>query len=288
MWVSQKVLFLHSFFGGDRFTETLARMRALKDLCAPHYPTLAEAAMRYVLSCPELSCVVPGMLNPDQVNMNVAYSDGAAFAADLKAALDALVWPRNFYQQGAVMRQLELLRPGQIATAMAECPRIWLPLGTIEYHSHHLPVGLDGVQAHGLCLDAAEIAGGLVYPPLWWGMGGGRGDDPWTVMMPGPDEIAAILMFTLRRLAAFGVRQAVMFTGHFADQQLAMTARIAGLWNAGGSRLVAIARSVNGNTGPDPCAFQPACALALRQQMAEWLADSVDQITGLAFRSHPN
>jgi aryl-alcohol dehydrogenase-like predicted oxidoreductase len=85
-------------FRGDRFLETLARVRALKALCAAYYPTLAEAAMRYVLSCPELSCVIPGMLNSDQVDMNVIYSDGAAFPAELKAALAAHVWPRNFYQ----------------------------------------------------------------------------------------------------------------------------------------------------------------------------------------------
>ena len=145
------------------------------------------------------------------------------------------------------MRQLELLRPGQIAKAMAECPRIWMPLGTIEYHSHHLPVGLDGLQAHGLCLDAAEIAGGLVYPPLWWGTGGGHGDYPWTVMMPGPDEIVVILMVTFRRLEALGVRQVVLFTGHFAREQLAMIARIAAQWNEGGGPLRAIAFGVNGN-----------------------------------------
>jgi aryl-alcohol dehydrogenase-like predicted oxidoreductase len=85
-------------FRGDRFVETLARVQGLKALCAPYYPTLAEAAMRYVLSCPELSCVIPGMLNPAQVGMNVDDSDGAMFPADLKAALAAHVWPRNFYQ----------------------------------------------------------------------------------------------------------------------------------------------------------------------------------------------
>ncbi len=147
------------------------------------------------------------------------------------------------------MRQLELLRPGQIAQAMAICPRIWLPLGTIEYHSHHLPVGLDGLQAHGLCLDAAEIAGGLVYPPLWWGTGGGHGNYPWTVMMPEAAEIAAILTFTLRRLETLGVRQVVLFTGHFANEQLAMIARIAADWTAGGGPMVVLARGVNGNAG---------------------------------------
>lgn len=66
-------------------------------------------------------------------------------------------------------RQLELLGPGHIAAEITRCPRVWLPLGTIEYHGQHLPVGLDGLQAHGLYLDAAEFAGGLVYPQLWRG-----------------------------------------------------------------------------------------------------------------------
>ncbi|MES2666507.1 MAG: creatininase family protein [Pseudomonadota bacterium] len=144
-------------------------------------------------------------------------------------------------------RQLELLRPGQIDAEMARCPRVWLPLGTIEYHSHHLPVGLDGLQAHGLCLDAAEIAGGLVYPPLWWGTGGGHAGYPWTVMMPGEGEICALLRQTLRRLQTCGVRQAILFTGHFADEQVAMIAGLASGWNAQGGPLGVLALSVSGN-----------------------------------------
>jgi creatinine amidohydrolase len=144
-------------------------------------------------------------------------------------------------------RQLELLRPGQIVSEMARCPRVWLPLGTIEYHSHHLPVGLDGLQAHGLCLDAAEIAGGLVYPPLWWGTGGGHGAYPWTVMMPDQSELAALLRQTLTRLEAFKVRQVILFTGHFADEQLSMIAGLASQWNAQNERLTALALGVNGN-----------------------------------------
>jgi creatinine amidohydrolase len=147
----------------------------------------------------------------------------------------------------AMTRQLELLRPGQIAEEIARCPRVWLPLGTIEYHSLHLPVGLDGLQAHGLCLDAAEIAGGLVYPPLWWGTGGGHGDYPWTVMMPDQTEILGILQQTLTRLQDFGVRQVVLFSGHFADEQLAMIAQLAAAWNAQNGPLHALALGVNGN-----------------------------------------
>ncbi|MDZ4309908.1 MAG: creatininase family protein [Cypionkella sp.] len=145
-------------------------------------------------------------------------------------------------------RQLELLRPAQIAEEISRCARVWLPLGTIEYHGKHLPVGLDGLQAHGLCLDAAEIAGGLVYPPLWWGIGGGHARYQWTVMMSEATEISSILRHTLARLQDFGVRQAVLFTGHFADEQLAMIAQLADTWNAQNGPLHALALGVNGNT----------------------------------------
>jgi aryl-alcohol dehydrogenase-like predicted oxidoreductase len=85
-------------FRGDRFGETLRRVHALKELCAPYFPTLAEAALRFTLASPEVSAVIPGMLTPHEVDMNVAYSDGQPFPAELLDALAEHGWPRNFYQ----------------------------------------------------------------------------------------------------------------------------------------------------------------------------------------------
>jgi aryl-alcohol dehydrogenase-like predicted oxidoreductase len=85
-------------FRGERFNQTLERVDALKKLCAPYYPTLAEAAMRYALSDPHVSTVIPGMLSVGEIDMNVAYSDGQPFPAELKDQLAAHGWPRNFYQ----------------------------------------------------------------------------------------------------------------------------------------------------------------------------------------------
>jgi creatinine amidohydrolase len=142
-------------------------------------------------------------------------------------------------------RQIERLRPHQIATALAERSLIYLPLGTIEWHCHHLPVGLDALTAHGLCLRAADRTGGLVWPPLYYGTGGDHGAFPWTVMMPDADEIAVLLTFTLRRLTAMGVDRVVLFSGHFADGQIAMINRIAEDWNAKGAPTQVIALAVN-------------------------------------------
>jgi aryl-alcohol dehydrogenase-like predicted oxidoreductase len=87
----------HSMFRGGRFAETLARVEKLKAVCLPHYPALAEAAMRYVLSARQVSAVIPGMKNRAEVDMNIAYSDGAPFPAELAAQLPAHVWTRNYY-----------------------------------------------------------------------------------------------------------------------------------------------------------------------------------------------
>lgn len=89
-------------------------------------------------------------------------------------------------------RQIELLRPHQIQEALAQRSLIYLPLGTIEWHCHHLPVGLDALTAHGLCLRAADRTVGLVWPALYYGTGGDHGGFPWTVMMPAAMEIEAL------------------------------------------------------------------------------------------------
>ena len=142
-------------------------------------------------------------------------------------------------------RQIERLRPYQIEAALAERSLIYLPLGTIEWHCNHLPVGLDALTAHALCLRAAERTRGLVWPVLYYGTGGGHGQFPWTVMMPTPTEIETILTFTLRRLSDLGVAEAVLFSGHFADEQLAMIDRLVADWNALGQPLRARALAVN-------------------------------------------
>jgi aryl-alcohol dehydrogenase-like predicted oxidoreductase len=88
----------HTLFRGERFAETLARVDALKTVCAPYFPTLAEAAMRYVLSAHGTTTVIPGMRSPDEIDMNVAYSDGMVFPPELLAQLPAHNWPRNYYR----------------------------------------------------------------------------------------------------------------------------------------------------------------------------------------------
>ena len=142
-------------------------------------------------------------------------------------------------------RQIELLRPREIRAALSANSVIWLPLGAIEWHGEHLPVGSDALIAQGLCLAAAQIVGGLVLPPLHFGIGGKHGDYPWSVLMGGGQEIEALLAQTARRLSAMEVDRFVVLSGHFASEQLDTIDRFAESWNATGTRPRIVATSID-------------------------------------------
>ena len=86
-----------NYFRGARFAETLRRTRELAALCSPHYPTLAEAALRFCLSDPAVSVVITGMKTKQEVDQNLVAIDSGPFPAELKEQLKAHRWARNFY-----------------------------------------------------------------------------------------------------------------------------------------------------------------------------------------------
>ncbi len=63
----------------------------------------------------------------------------------------------------------EDLLPHQFRLRLAECPVAYLPLGTLEWHGEHLPLGSDAIISHGLMIKAAEKLGGIVMPPIYMG-----------------------------------------------------------------------------------------------------------------------
>ncbi|MBU8901319.1 MAG: creatininase family protein [Victivallales bacterium] len=63
----------------------------------------------------------------------------------------------------------ERLRPEQIVAKRKACPVAYLPIGTIEWHGEHNPVGLDTLKIHQLLIKCAQKSGGLVFPPLYYG-----------------------------------------------------------------------------------------------------------------------
>jgi creatinine amidohydrolase len=145
---------------------------------------------------------------------------------------------------------VDRLSPQEIEERLAAASVAYLPLGSLEFHGPHLPIGLDALTAYGLCLRAAEASGGIVLPTVHQAVGGEHSRYPWTIMSDSPAAIETLLTETLSRLSEFGVRRAVLLSGHFAEEQRDLITRVADQWNATGEPLHVVARTLG--QAPEP------------------------------------
>ena len=63
----------------------------------------------------------------------------------------------------------ERLTPADLESRIREAPIAYLPLGTLEWHGRHLPLGSDFLQSQGFFIRLARRVGGVVLPPLFLG-----------------------------------------------------------------------------------------------------------------------
>lgn len=61
------------------------------------------------------------------------------------------------------------LRPHQFRERLAQRAVAYLPLGTLEWHGEHLPLGSDALISEGLMCECARQLGGIVMPPIHLG-----------------------------------------------------------------------------------------------------------------------
>ncbi len=61
------------------------------------------------------------------------------------------------------------LTPKEFRKRLDAAPIAYLPLGTLEWHGAHLPLGSDGLQSQGFFVELAQRAGGMVLPMLFFG-----------------------------------------------------------------------------------------------------------------------
>ena len=106
------------------------------------------------------------------------------------------------------------MRPDELAEVVERSPVVFWPLGLIEHHGWHLPVGFDGLKAERICIRVAERIGGVLLPVMWWGGGGGHGDFMWTHYQP-LEAAESMLRTTLAQLLSFGFRAIVLLAGHY-------------------------------------------------------------------------
>jgi creatinine amidohydrolase len=77
-------------------------------------------------------------------------------------------WRRDMPEEPLEVRYARL-RPSAAVARRQAMPLAWLPLGVLEWHGPHNPLGLDALKAEAILCHAARRVGGLVMPTLYYG-----------------------------------------------------------------------------------------------------------------------
>ena len=85
------------YFRDDRRREVHERALAIAEDLGVGEDGLAELALRYILSAPEVSTVIPGMRTVRNVERNMAVGDGHGLPPEQVERLKTHRWVRNFY-----------------------------------------------------------------------------------------------------------------------------------------------------------------------------------------------
>ena len=89
--------FRNDYFRPDRREEVWRRVEAIAGDANIQPDELAETALRFCLSQPAVSTVIPGMRSVQNVERNVAASEAGRLSDDLLRDLRRHRWVRNFY-----------------------------------------------------------------------------------------------------------------------------------------------------------------------------------------------
>jgi aryl-alcohol dehydrogenase-like predicted oxidoreductase len=88
----------NNYFAGDRKREVYERVTAMANELGIPLDQLPEVALRYILSHPAVSTVIPGMRQVRNVERNMAVGDGQGLPDAQVQQLKQYRWVRNFYR----------------------------------------------------------------------------------------------------------------------------------------------------------------------------------------------
>jgi aryl-alcohol dehydrogenase-like predicted oxidoreductase len=89
--------FRNAYFRDDRLSQVDSHVEAILSDLSISRDELPEVALRYILSQPAVSTVIPGMRSVRNVERNAAVGDGAGLPDEQISALKSHRWDRNFY-----------------------------------------------------------------------------------------------------------------------------------------------------------------------------------------------
>jgi len=102
-----------------------------------------------------------------------------------------------------------------------------LPVGSIERHGLHLPLGTDTYTVIYIAERVAERVGAVILPPIWYGVCTAMRRHKGTIDIS-PETLSRLVVEVLREANRNGARLAVIINGHGGNTQaLHYAARVA-------------------------------------------------------------
>lgn len=109
-------------------------------------------------------------------------------------------------------------RPNELRARVSEVPLVLVPVGTIEWHAEHLPLGVDSLLSLAVCEQIAQTTGCVVTPPVWCGICRDLAPEDGyygTLNTISESTLEHLVADLLGGLAQLGFRKAVLVSGHF-------------------------------------------------------------------------
>ncbi len=88
-----------------------------------------------------------------------------------------------------------------------------IPIGSVERHGDHLPLGTDAIEAEWVARQVAERLGADLFPTIWYGVSPGLAHFPGTINVSAEAFINYVYEI-LREIARNGYRLIVVINGH--------------------------------------------------------------------------
>lgn len=121
---------------------------------------------------------------------------------------------------------LEQMLPAEMEQALEALPVAVIPVGLIEWHGDHLPLGQDMLKSQALCAQLMEkLEGGIMTPPIYTCR---PGFSRYTGTMTFSDGLVSQLFYELfGQLRKLGCRVILLLTGHYGPLQVDAVKRAA-------------------------------------------------------------
>jgi creatinine amidohydrolase len=128
--------------------------------------------------------------------------------------------------------QYELMPGREAVEAIRSLPVGYLPIGCLERHGDHLPMGLDAIKAHHVCCVVAKALGGIVFPPHHYAGIHGMSDEEiakhtgeWGNIYTDRSARES-LVDIINQIAIAGMKVLVLYSGHYPYCQVDMVREI--------------------------------------------------------------